>query len=74
MTSDTDAKLQPLKIGDTVTFKAGGRAWKTTAAKVTDILTTSIEPQEMTYTIVENAAIALVLASSTIYAVSTQLF
>ena len=74
LTSDTDAKLQPLKIGDSVSFKAGGRAWKTAFAKATDILTTSIEPQDMTYTMVENGAIALVLAGSTIYAVSTQLF
>jgi len=72
LTSDTDAKLLPLKIGDSVSFKAGGRTWK--GAKNIDILSTSTEPKEMSYTLIESGALALMVATSTAYYTAAQLF
>ena len=72
LTSDTDAKLLPLKIGDSVMFKAGGRTWSGT--KNTNILSTSTEPNDMFYTLVESGAMALLVASSTAYYTAAQLF
>ena len=71
LTLDNDSSLTPLKLGQSFTFRAGGRMW--TGTRPASIAGASADGTDMTYTLTD-AAVTLLATGAALKAVAALVF